>query len=215
MIDGEEGREFVRHVVRNKKLDKLAQLWVSGMDVDWDLLYEDPKPQRISLPTYPFAKERYWVPDPGPLPAAHPGTKRLHPLVHENTSTLDQEQFTATFAGTEFFIRDHVVLDEKMLPGVAYLEMAVAATRLAGISKVHKLKDVVWTHPIRVNANPEIVTISLHPETDRIAYEVTTQNPSDDTPIVHGQGRGHHGPGPRQNRRHKTFRKPKTGVPKN
>jgi len=42
-------------------LSKLAQLWVSGVEIDWQLLYGNPKPQRISLPTYPFAKERYWI----------------------------------------------------------------------------------------------------------------------------------------------------------
>ncbi len=45
------------------KLKKIAQLWAKGGCVDWKLLYQGSRPQRMSLPTYPFAKERYWIPE--------------------------------------------------------------------------------------------------------------------------------------------------------
>jgi len=32
------------------------ELWVKGLVFDWNRLYGDNKPKRISLPTYPFAK---------------------------------------------------------------------------------------------------------------------------------------------------------------
>lgn len=44
------------------KLSKLLNLWVKGLEVDWNKLYSGAKPKRISLPTYPFAKERCWMP---------------------------------------------------------------------------------------------------------------------------------------------------------
>lgn len=49
---------------RSDRLAKIAQLWVEGRKVHWSQLYTDT-PQRISLPTYPFARERYWLPDDG------------------------------------------------------------------------------------------------------------------------------------------------------
>jgi polyketide synthase PksL len=39
----------------------LAQWWVRGLALDWRALYGVQPPQRISLPGYPFARERYWV----------------------------------------------------------------------------------------------------------------------------------------------------------
>src|SRR5262249_25588890 len=42
---------------------------VKGLVVDWTRLYEAGPPRRISLPTYPFARERYWIPEVG-APAA-------------------------------------------------------------------------------------------------------------------------------------------------
>ncbi|MDT8977370.1 SDR family NAD(P)-dependent oxidoreductase [Paenibacillus sp. chi10] len=45
------------------KYSKLMDLWVKGLNVDWHKLYGHFQPKRISLPTYPFARERYWIPD--------------------------------------------------------------------------------------------------------------------------------------------------------
>lgn len=35
--------------------------WLSGEDVEWPRLHGDRRPRRVSLPTYPFARERYWI----------------------------------------------------------------------------------------------------------------------------------------------------------
>ncbi|MCI5116355.1 MAG: amino acid adenylation domain-containing protein [Candidatus Electrothrix sp. LOE1_4_5] len=47
---------------KGKELDKIAQQWVTGQEIDWELLHKERTPQRLSLPTYPFAKEHYWIP---------------------------------------------------------------------------------------------------------------------------------------------------------
>lgn len=48
--------------MEQQKYSKLLTLWVKGMNFDWRALYQDAVPKKISLPTYPFAKERHWVP---------------------------------------------------------------------------------------------------------------------------------------------------------
>ncbi|MCP4995666.1 MAG: SDR family NAD(P)-dependent oxidoreductase, partial [Gammaproteobacteria bacterium] len=63
LTEGDEAKVFVEMLIKGGKLEKLAQLWVSGVDVEWTLLYPNHKPGRISLPTYPFARERYWLPE--------------------------------------------------------------------------------------------------------------------------------------------------------
>ena len=66
LFDGEEGREFLRIAVEGRKLGKLAQLWATGVPVDWSLTRGPERRERISLPGYPFARERYWVPEGTP-----------------------------------------------------------------------------------------------------------------------------------------------------
>ena len=46
--------------LKKGKYDQLLQLWVKGLYVDWQLLYPHGTPRRISLPSYPFARQRYW-----------------------------------------------------------------------------------------------------------------------------------------------------------
>jgi acyl transferase domain-containing protein/acyl carrier protein len=68
--------ELVRTLALERNLDRLAQLWVAGEDVDWRSLYGTNVPRRISLPTYPFARARHWVapadPPLEPLQGARP-----------------------------------------------------------------------------------------------------------------------------------------------
>lgn len=45
------------------EIKKLAIFWVRGLDPTWQTMYNRELPKRISLPTYPFAKNSYWLPD--------------------------------------------------------------------------------------------------------------------------------------------------------
>ena len=49
----------------HKALIGLAQFYTSGFEIDWALLCHDRPRRRIPLPTYPFARERYWVENRG------------------------------------------------------------------------------------------------------------------------------------------------------
>ncbi len=42
-------------------LDAVAQLWLAGFQIDWNLFYANEKRRRIPLPTYSFDKKRYWI----------------------------------------------------------------------------------------------------------------------------------------------------------
>lgn len=54
-------------------LAQLADLWVKGLEIDWNRLYDGKyKPRRIGLPSYPFAKSRYWAASADVRPAALP-----------------------------------------------------------------------------------------------------------------------------------------------
>ncbi|MEK8019065.1 MAG: hypothetical protein VSS75_019520, partial [Candidatus Parabeggiatoa sp.] len=46
--------QFLKEIIKQKGLRKIASLWVAGMKIDWPLLYSDEGQSRISLPTYPL-----------------------------------------------------------------------------------------------------------------------------------------------------------------
>jgi polyketide synthase PksN len=55
-------QDVMKAWARNGKFEKLLQLWVQGVPFDWAALHEGGTPRRISLPTYAFARSRYWMP---------------------------------------------------------------------------------------------------------------------------------------------------------
>jgi len=42
-------------------LSALGKLWLAGTAVDWFAVHERMKPSRITMPTYPFEGQRYWI----------------------------------------------------------------------------------------------------------------------------------------------------------
>jgi len=54
-------QEAIDKWIARRKLPKLLDLWIRGLQLDWGKLYSDVKPRRIPLPTYPFAREHYWI----------------------------------------------------------------------------------------------------------------------------------------------------------
>ncbi len=75
-------------LVRERNLEKLATLWVQGSEFDWESLHAGEKVARISLPTYPFAKARYWVPAPG---EEHGSTRQAGELKQHEYSDITEE----------------------------------------------------------------------------------------------------------------------------
>lgn len=42
-------------------LTNLGRLWLTGIEPNWKVLHSDTRPRRVSLPTYPFERQRYWI----------------------------------------------------------------------------------------------------------------------------------------------------------
>ncbi len=195
--DDDVKETVVEKWIAKKKFSKLLELWVNGLEVDWNNLYGEAAPQRVTLPTYPFAKERYWIDTAtdGRVAAEGAAVAVLHPLLHANTSDLSEQRYSSTFTGEEFFLTDHRVrmhdgAAEKLLPGVACLEMARAAIEQAAPvrpeSSILELHNMVWLKPVVVT-DPKQVSIALFAtDNDRVDYEIYSIEAEQET--LHCQG---------------------------
>ena len=143
----EDLQKAIEAWITKAKYEKLLDLWVKGLIFDWNKLYGETKPRRISLPTYPFAKEHYWLPETYWIPKIDPQfghratqtmATSIHPLLHQNTSDLSEQRFSSTFTGEEFFFEDHVMKGRRVLPGVVCLEMARAAVEVG--NEYHEIR---------------------------------------------------------------------------
>ncbi|MCP5007489.1 MAG: hypothetical protein GY941_26670, partial [Planctomycetes bacterium] len=61
LLADEDMSQTIASWIMKKKYSKLMEFWVKGLVFDWNKLYGETKPKRVSLPTYPFARERYWI----------------------------------------------------------------------------------------------------------------------------------------------------------
>ncbi len=174
----EDLQQAISAWVAKGKYAKLLELWVKGLTVDWSQLYEAARrPRRISLPVYPFAKERHWMPEVPRLSAAGAqmlASHALHPLLHQNTSSAFEVKFGASFTGTEFFLADHQVQGQKILPGVAHLEMARAALAQALDSdSAVELSEVVWLRAlVHTPATPSVQISVVADSETQAQYEI-------------------------------------------
>jgi len=206
-VSGDLGQAILNELKAKKKMSKreyanklavLAELYSKGFDLEWRYIFSDNPVQCIKLPVYPFCRKRYWVPETvaGTQSANKAVTDDvIHPLLRKNTSDLSEQRFTSVFAGQEFFLTDHVVKGEKMLPGVAYLEMARAAVEeVAGVlrkgNEIIEFHDVLWARPIVVKDEPVEAHIGLYPDEDgKIAYKIYSYSAADyGKPLLHSEG---------------------------
>lgn len=84
----------------------LGNLWINGVEIDWRKYYAHEQRLRVSLPTYPFERKRYWI-EPGVDPlAAQPVGKEMtivtttpdsdHNLTHDLPMKEEKPQIVST-----------------------------------------------------------------------------------------------------------------------
>jgi 3-oxoacyl-[acyl-carrier-protein] synthase II len=65
--DNNEGLNIIFSPIKSESetwqllIPGLAQLYVLGVTINWDALYQNTTWQKITLPTYPFQRQTYWV----------------------------------------------------------------------------------------------------------------------------------------------------------
>jgi len=77
---------------------KLCELWVKGLELDWRRLHGPRTRPMVALPPYPFAEDAYWIAPDQSLPAPMPvraGEKavHLHPLLQERVADLGAQGY--------------------------------------------------------------------------------------------------------------------------
>jgi acyl transferase domain-containing protein/tryptophanase/acyl carrier protein len=188
---GRAGKDAAKTPDDVKDPFRLAELWVAGAKTDWRALYPSGVPRRVSAPTYPFARERHWFAGGeatvGVSRQETASTAVLHPLVHRNSSTFEEQKFSTRFSGEEFFLADHVVETQKILPGVAYLEMARAAGALSANRDVRIIRNLIWEKPLIVGSDAKEVEVSLAPAGSEITF--TVRSAAGEGAVTHCTGR--------------------------
>ena len=75
----------------------LGSLWSNGVSIDWDGFYVHEDRRRVSLPNYPFERQRHWI-DPAPVRAVEtaPPAARTAPETTRDTAPAESPRPAAT-----------------------------------------------------------------------------------------------------------------------
>ncbi len=124
-------------------LSGLGRAWAHGATVDWGGFFTG-RGRRVDLPTYAFQRERYWLDSPagaGDLAAAGLG-EAAHPLLGAAVELPGSDALVLTgrlSLGAQPWLAGHAVANTVLLPGTAFLELAVQAAEHVGCAQVEEL----------------------------------------------------------------------------
>ena len=160
---------------------EIAQLYAKGVRIDWQAFDRDRGYRRVTLPTYPFQRQHYWVEEAPQRAAAAPA---LAAPVVTDASILGQRFDSPAVSGLLFtsrmgahssaaFAMDHRVFGVPILPGTGYIAMAFEAATQALASPSVRLANLVFHEalPLTESADRNVQVVARR-EGDEARIEI-------------------------------------------
>jgi len=121
----------------------LAQIHVAGVAVDWRPIFAGNSVRRVPLPTYAFQRQRYWLTAAGAEDVRTAGLDGVeHPLLGAAVWMPDSDQIVLTGRLSLLshpWLADHVVGGFVLLPGTAFVELALHIGAMSGCPRLAEL----------------------------------------------------------------------------
>ncbi|WP_030844358.1 SDR family NAD(P)-dependent oxidoreductase, partial [Streptomyces hygroscopicus] len=130
---------------QERLLTSLAQAHVHGADVDWSVWFEGLGARRVELPTYAFQRRRYWLESStqtADVVSAGLGAAG-HSLLGAAVSVAEADAAVVLTGRlslhTHAWLADHTIGGSVLLPGTAFVELALRAGDEVGCDAVEEL----------------------------------------------------------------------------
>jgi len=177
----------------------VAELWLRGAAVDWTAMFADTAAKPVQLPAYAFQRERYWLaPAARGADVGHVGQLALdHPLLGAAVALAGDDGFLFTAhlsLQRHPWLADHSVLGRTLLPGTAFLELALRAGAEVGCERV---RELVLHAPLLLTERPGVqlqVTVGALDGEGRRSVDVHSR-PATPGEVQAGASWSHHAEG--------------------
>nr|WP_206337377.1 type I polyketide synthase [Streptomyces sp. Z26] len=149
LTGGSDSAALIPGLRRNREerralLTALGQAHAAGVAVDWLGVYGAPDGRPVTLPTYPFQRQRYWLATPKAVGSADGlGLAETgHALLTSATELPDPGGLVLSGrvnASSPVWAREHAVFDTPVMPGVAFVDMMLHTAAMVGSPRVEEL----------------------------------------------------------------------------
>ncbi|MGR9105456.1 MAG: type I polyketide synthase [Gammaproteobacteria bacterium] len=175
-------------------LDTLARLFVLGAKLNQSGFEHDPARRKLRLPTYPFQRERHWLPEEEPKLRSQNRPRSL--IERMVSSPLLAETLFETKLGLEShpFVTDHKIQGRIIFPAAGHLVLVLSAAELAFNTRVCQLEDVLFSEALDLTQTARRVQLVFRPESPENArqaasFELVSLPLDGDSVTVHVKGR--------------------------
>jgi mycoketide-CoA synthase len=126
-------------------LASVTEAWTRGAPVDWAALFAGRGGRRPELPTYAFQRERFWLEagGGGPVDVSAAGLDAAnHPLLGAAVGLASDDAVLLTgrvSGGAIPWLAEHAVAGTVIMPGTAFVELALRAGDEVGCGRLEEL----------------------------------------------------------------------------
>jgi polyketide synthase PksM len=159
-FEKKKGDKIKKIQANRSTLNETAIEWVNGAEIDWYSLYPVEVPKKISLPTYPFAKEHYWISGGEDIIRTHM-KETLNPFIKANLSMFEEHKLIVPITEQHSFMKDHVINGKKVMPGAVYMEIAKSYAEFVCNEKVTEIRDISWDKAFVLEDEKEDIVIRI------------------------------------------------------
>lgn len=183
----------------NEKLTltrSLAVLHARGLALNWKEIFANVAEQTMSLPRYPWQREKYWMESNAAKEdrLAH----RVHHHLKRKTVAADNPNDiiweVELDARSAPYILDHRVQGPVVYPGAGHVDLAIAAGRASFGSKFGFVEDMEFLSPLFLKDSGIPYAVQIHIDTDDGRFTIASKDAqtSDGAWTIHSRGKLNH-----------------------
>ena len=171
-----------------RMLKSLAHLYVCGIDIDWAGFYSDDFRQIVTLPTYSFQRQRYWMNlnshafSPGNDSETQNARKDSLPGVRVRTALKECVFELRLSDTTPIALEDHRIYDRIVVPAAFHISWILAAAQSTLATPPFSLTDVSFPQAVVFSSDDHrLAQAIMKPVNEQeTAFEIYSQDPTGD-----------------------------------
>jgi len=172
----------------------LAEAFVKGVEVDWPAFHAPDARRRVTLPTHPFQRQRYWWRSAAPLPAA-PSRRARDAAPHFGrrlrSPALDALVYEAVYGPSgPVHLDDHRLFGTRVAAGSSHVALVLSVLQDVHGSPVCTLENLAFPQALALAEDEErTLQVILAPPERGGAFEVKSWGAGGaDTWVLHASG---------------------------